>query len=182
MTEWVLTAAWVPLFRLTYLLLCFAATFIGVRVLRATPAMVRAAVVAGGFQLVLGIFLDGAGVRLGLWRYAVSDGLVLGVAFDLHLAWALAFGVLYAAASPQSTASAWRYGLVWCSAAVTADALGAPRIESVIVRGSGLAWLLGDMILVGVLLIVTLWLYRAVLRANLALPGQGRPATATGAW
>lgn len=173
MTDWVLPAAWVPLFRLLYLLICFAATFIGVRLLRPSSALVRAAIVAGGMQLVLGIVIDGIGARLGLWRYVVTDGLVFGVPLDLHLAWALVCGVLFVVALPSSASAAWRHGLLWWIGAVTVDAFGAQRIESLIVHGDGLWWLLADLILVGGLLLGTAWLGRAVLRSNRALPVNG---------
>lgn len=170
MAEWALPATWVPLVRLFALLLGFVAAYVGVHWLRPSVAALRAGIVAGGVQLCLGILLDCAGVHLGYWHYLVTDGLVLGVPADLHLAWALVWGVLFALYSPSQRGSAVRYALLWWAITITADGLGAAHVQALVTHAGGLAWLGIDAVMVGVLLMVTLWLYRSVLQANLALP------------
>lgn len=170
MAEWVLPATWVPLVRLVALLLAFLTAYVGVRLLRPSVAALRAAIVSGGVQLCLGILLDCAGVLLGYWRYLVDDGLVLGVPADLHLAWAMVWGVVFSLFSPPEKGAAVRYALLWWAITITADGLGAAHMQALVTHGGGLAWLGMDAGMVGALLTVTLWLYRSVLQANQALP------------
>lgn len=164
-----LPPAWVPLFRLGYLLLAFAVTWGGVRLRRAAVAERKAALVAAGVQLVLAIGLDAAGQAAGLWRYVVSDGLLLGVPLDLHLSWALLWGLLFALWAPRPASAARRYAVVWWMATLTYDALLAPRAQSLVVRGAGLSWLVGDAVMISILLLTALWVQRAVLRSGEAL-------------
>lgn len=174
----VLPPAAVPLFRLLYLLLCFGATWALLVLHRPSPRRLRAAMVGGGVQLWLGVLLDAAGARAGLWRYAVSDGLLLGVPVDLHLGWALLWGVGFCALAPCARRDAVRCLLIWWAATVTVDGLAAPHIAALCTRGPGLLWLLMDAGLVGGLLLVSLLLCRSVergggragLRALLYLP------------
>lgn len=169
MPQLALRPAWVPLFRLGYLLLAFAVTWGGVRLRRAGPAELRAALVAAGVQLVLAIPLDAAGQAAGLWRYAVHDGLLLGVPLDLHLAWALPWGLLFVLWAPQTRPAAGRYAVVWWLATLTYDALLAPQATALVSRGAGLFWLLGDAVMIAALLFAALCVYRAVRRSGQAL-------------
>ncbi len=169
MADWTLPADAVPLFRLIYLLGCFAATWLGVHFLQPSQAARKAAVVAGGVQLCLGIILDSCGVRYGLWRYQVQAGLVLEVPLDMHLAWALLCGVLYAVGSPRPKRAALGYGILWWLATVTVDFMGASRIMALLWHKPGLGWFVADAAIVGGLLLLTLWIYRSVLAANQAL-------------
>lgn len=157
-----LPAAWLQLLRLGFLLLAFGATWAGVRLRRPRRTELQAALVAAGVQLVLAVGLDAAGQAAGLWRYAVDDGLVLGVPLDLHLGWALLWGVLFVLWAPQPRAAAARYAAVWWAATVTYDALLAPWATALVVRGAGLGWLLGDAGMIAALLAAALALYRAV--------------------
>lgn len=158
--------AWLPLLRLGFLLLAFAATWVGVRLRRPLRTELQAALVAAGLQLVLAVGLDAAGQAAGLWRYAVNDGLVLGVPLDLHLAWALPWGVLFVLWAPRPRAAAARYAAVWWAVTVTYDALLAPRATALVVRGAGLGWLLGDAVMIAGLLAAALALARAVRRSG----------------
>ena len=164
-----LPPAWVPLFRLGYLLLAFVVTWVGVRLRRATPWEQRAALVAAGVQLVLAIALDAAGQAAGLWRYAVHDGLLIGVPLDLHLAWALLWGLLFVHWAPRQLASALRYAAVWWVATLTYDGILAPHAQALVRRSAGLSWLMGDALMIACLLLVALLVQRAVRQSGEAL-------------
>ena len=174
MPPFVLPAAWVPLLRLLYLLLAFFVTLGGVRLRRPQPSELRAAIVAAGVQLILSVGLDAAGQALGLWQYAVDDALVLGVPLDLHIAWALPWGLLFVLWAPRARKAARRYALVFWVATVTYDALLAPAATALVRRGAGLCCLLGDAAMIEALLAAALVLYRAVLRSGQVL-ARGTP-------
>ena len=169
MLQLALPPDWVPLFRLAYLLLAFVVTWVGVRLRRAGTAEQRAALVAAGVQLVLAVVLDAAGQAAGLWQYAVQDGLLLGVPLDLHLAWALLWGLLFVHWAPRRLPAALRYAAVWWVATLTYDGILAPQAQALVRRGAGLAWLLGDAVMIACLLLVALWVQRAVRHSGEAL-------------
>lgn len=172
-----LPAEWLPLVRLFFLLLAFAVTWAGVRLRRPRKLELQAALVAAGLQLVLAVCLDAAGQAAGLWRYAVSDGLVLGVPLDLHLGWALPWGVLFVLWAPRPLGAAAGYALLWWAVTVTYDALLAPQAQALVVRGAGPAWLLGDGVMIALLLAAALALYHAVRRSG-EVRERGGPADA----
>lgn len=183
----VLPAPWAPLLRLVFLLGSFGAT-VAIVLWRGAarpgsapggdPAL-EAAVVAGGMQLWLGVILDGICVALGLWRYPAAGPTVLSVPLDLHLAWALLYGVGFTLAAPLHGAARWRFALLVWAVTWTFDGLCLPAMPAICVVAPGLTWLLADGLLLAVLLGTTLWLHGDILRARAGVdPPSPGPRTA----
>lgn len=169
--------ALVALGRLALLLAAFALAWLAARLRRPPRRELEAALVASGVQLWLAVVLDGACVALGLWRYPDPGAAALGAPLDLHLAWALGYGLAFLLLAPREAAAARRAGLVLWAATVTVDGLAAPYLAPVFVPAPGLVWLLADGALVALLLFVA-WALRAAILQPAPRPGAafGRAA------
>lgn len=119
---------------------------------RPTPRQLTGALLASLWNLPVLLALNVVAVRLGWWRFEAHGGLLLGVPFDLLVAWVCLWGLAPALACRSVPL------VVLCALALALDLVVMPAAEPVIVLGP--AWVAGDIAGILAALVPGQWLAR----------------------
>lgn len=104
-----------------------------------------AALLATAWNVPALLAVHAVALRLGWWRFGVTDGTVAGFPVDLYLGWAVAWGAL-----PSLLGRALPVGVIALGAALL-DLVAMPRLSPVVRLGQ--PWLLGEAVAIGACLV-----------------------------
>lgn len=155
-------------FRFALFAACAAYAALGWRIIRPGPRALPVSFMAAWVQFALGVALDLVAVRAGAWAYRPMELTLAGVPLDLHLEWAMLWGLTFVWA--YGPAGGWRRGpsfslsyvLVWSAGTCLFDLLVVDRLPFLAHRSNG--WIVCDFLVLFILLGATLWVFRSAMR------------------